>query len=172
MSTQEHPTEGRRDLLIEVKDLRTYFQLAEGVVRAVDGVDFTVGKGETLDVQAIATNIDGKRLSSIPISMTFARMQWERKGGVWQEVEKDPQSCEVRSETEEVGCEFEPIMGGGYRILARVVDSEGRPNESELRLWVAGGPTKPSRDVDMEELTLIPYGCTNIRVTEFPRLKE
>jgi oligopeptide/dipeptide ABC transporter ATP-binding protein len=50
MSTQEHPTEGRRDLLIEVKDLRTHFQLAEGVVRAVDGVDLTIQRGQTLGV--------------------------------------------------------------------------------------------------------------------------
>ena len=27
-------------------------------------------------------------------------------------------------------------------------------------------PTEP-----VEEVTLIPYGCTNIRITEFPKLK-
>jgi len=32
-------------------------------------------------------------------------------------------------------------------------------------------PIKPVSDQPIEELTLIPYGCTNIRITEFPRLK-
>jgi peptide/nickel transport system ATP-binding protein len=50
MSTQEQRTEGRTDPLIEVKDLRTYFRLAEGVVRAVDGVDLTIQRGRTLGV--------------------------------------------------------------------------------------------------------------------------
>jgi oligopeptide/dipeptide ABC transporter ATP-binding protein len=35
---------------LEVKGLRTSFYLFEGVVRAVDGVDFTIGRGETLGV--------------------------------------------------------------------------------------------------------------------------
>jgi peptide/nickel transport system ATP-binding protein len=37
-------------LLIEVKDLRTYFYLDEGTVRAVDGVDFDIYRGQTLGV--------------------------------------------------------------------------------------------------------------------------
>jgi oligopeptide/dipeptide ABC transporter ATP-binding protein len=37
-------------LLIEVKDLRTYFFLEEGTVRAVDGVDFNIFRGQTLGV--------------------------------------------------------------------------------------------------------------------------
>lgn len=37
-------------LLIEVKDLRTHFFLNEGTVRAVDGVDFKIWRGQTLGV--------------------------------------------------------------------------------------------------------------------------
>jgi hypothetical protein len=32
-------------------------------------------------------------------------------------------------------------------------------------------PSKPVSDQPVEEVTLIPYGCTNIRITEFPRLR-
>ena len=38
------------DPLLEVRDLCTYFYLTEGVVRAVDGVNFTVHKGRALGV--------------------------------------------------------------------------------------------------------------------------
>jgi peptide/nickel transport system ATP-binding protein len=38
------------NVLAEIKDLRTYFHLAEGVVRAVDGVDLTINRGRTLGV--------------------------------------------------------------------------------------------------------------------------
>jgi len=38
------------DALVELKDLRTYFHLAEGVVRAVDGVNLTIKRGRTLGV--------------------------------------------------------------------------------------------------------------------------
>jgi peptide/nickel transport system ATP-binding protein len=34
-------------LLVEIKGLRTYFHLAEGIVRAVDGVDLTMHRNET-----------------------------------------------------------------------------------------------------------------------------
>ena len=32
-------------------------------------------------------------------------------------------------------------------------------------------PSKTPSDQPIQELTLIPYGCTNIRITEFPRVK-
>ncbi len=37
-------------VLLEVKDLRTYFYTLRGVVKAVDGVSFTLEKGETLGI--------------------------------------------------------------------------------------------------------------------------
>jgi ABC-type dipeptide/oligopeptide/nickel transport system ATPase component len=36
------------DLLLQVKDLKTYFYTDDGIVKAVNGVDFTIRKGETL----------------------------------------------------------------------------------------------------------------------------
>ena len=38
------------DLLLEVRGLKTHFFLDEGTVKAVDGVDFTLGRGRTLAV--------------------------------------------------------------------------------------------------------------------------
>lgn len=37
-------------MLVEVKNLKTFFYLDEGIVRAVDGADFDIARGETLGV--------------------------------------------------------------------------------------------------------------------------
>jgi peptide/nickel transport system ATP-binding protein len=39
-----------KDVLLEVKDLKTYFFGDEGTVKAVDGVDFTVKRGSTVGI--------------------------------------------------------------------------------------------------------------------------
>jgi peptide/nickel transport system ATP-binding protein len=36
--------------LLEVRDLRTYFDVMDGTVKAVDGVSFSIGRGRTLGV--------------------------------------------------------------------------------------------------------------------------
>ena len=42
--------ETRSENVLEVCDLRTHFRTDDGLVKAVDGVSFTVKRGETLGI--------------------------------------------------------------------------------------------------------------------------
>lgn len=51
--------------LLEVKDLRTYFRTEEGVIKAVDGISFEVGRGKTLGI--VGESGCGKSVTSLSI---------------------------------------------------------------------------------------------------------
>ncbi|NMB12874.1 MAG: ABC transporter ATP-binding protein [Firmicutes bacterium] len=53
------------DKLLEVRGLKTYFYTEDGVVPAVDGVDFTIDKGETLGI--VGESGCGKSVTSLSI---------------------------------------------------------------------------------------------------------
>jgi peptide/nickel transport system ATP-binding protein len=54
--------------LLEVNDLRTYFRTDDGIVKAVDGVNFSVEKGQTLGI--VGESGSGKSVTCL-ISMIF-----------------------------------------------------------------------------------------------------
>ena len=54
-----------RDPFIEVKDLKTYFFTTKGVVKAVDGISFTIRKGETVGL--VGESGCGKSMTSLSL---------------------------------------------------------------------------------------------------------
>ncbi|HOK18276.1 MAG TPA: ATP-binding cassette domain-containing protein, partial [Caldisericia bacterium] len=53
------------DILVQTKDLQTFFYTDEGVVRAVDGVDIKISVGETLGL--VGESGCGKSVTSLSI---------------------------------------------------------------------------------------------------------
>jgi len=55
----------KNDHLLEIKDLHTHFFTDEGLVKAVDGVDIVIGKGETLGL--VGESGCGKSVTSLSV---------------------------------------------------------------------------------------------------------
>jgi uncharacterized protein YfaS (alpha-2-macroglobulin family) len=115
-----------------------------------------VEREQPLRVDAIVTDLDGKAVPGREIRMKAARLEWKNVNGAWQEVEAVVQPCTVQSAEKPVTCTFETPEGGTYRITADISDDQGRANRSELTRWVTGGSLPPSRQVEQEQVTLIP----------------
>ena len=92
----------------------------------------------------------------------------------------DPGRVEQDARFEERPVGDRPFSPDGAGVMAH---ARGRqvPNWKIVRGWAAewspadvawSDPGRAVTDRPVEDVVLIPYGCTNIRITEFPRLKE
>ena len=90
-------------MLLRVNDLRTQFDTHDGVVKAVDGVSFTLDKGEVLGI--VGESGCGKSVMSLSIMQLIQRPKGKIAGGEilyhvqWELVdiaELDPSGDQIR----------------------------------------------------------------------------
>jgi uncharacterized protein YfaS (alpha-2-macroglobulin family) len=123
-----------------------------------------VRAGTPIRVDAIVADIDGELVGDRPVDVTAGRLEWVLTDGEWTEQLVDEQTCTFTStitiDDATMRCEFETgssgSVGGSYRITAIVTDEAGDTNRTELTQWVAGGSGRPRRDVEQEQVTIIP----------------
>jgi peptide/nickel transport system ATP-binding protein len=65
------------DVLLEVRGLRTEFRVLDGTVPAVDGVDFSLRRGETLGL--VGESGSGKSVTSLSIMRLIERPRRDRR---------------------------------------------------------------------------------------------
>jgi peptide/nickel transport system ATP-binding protein/oligopeptide transport system ATP-binding protein len=78
-SSQQSGSSDSEQPLLEVEDLRTYFYTKEGEVPAVDGVDFSIDKGETLGL--VGESGSGKSVSALSILQLIPQPPGKIVGG-------------------------------------------------------------------------------------------
>ncbi len=115
-----------------------------------------VEKGTPFDVEVIGVDIDGASVPGTAIELRAARLDYEYKKGTYKQIEVDPQTCSVLAAKDPVPCSFVTKDGGTYKVVATIIDSKGRPNQTTLTFWVSGGDQPPAREIAQEKVQLIP----------------
>jgi peptide/nickel transport system ATP-binding protein len=164
----------QNELLLEVKDLRTYFFLDEGTVHALEGVDFRLWRGQTLGV--VGESGCGKSVTARSIlrivpkpgrivsgKITLFRKQGQNGGEQVEEVkltDLDPtgrimrsiRGAEIALVPQEPMASLSPVHTIGNQIAEAILlhqgvsKDEGRAKAIEM-LDLAGFP-KPKERVD------------------------
>ena len=121
--------------LLEVKNLKTYFYTEFGVVKAVDGVSFSVDPGKTLGV--VGESGCGKSVTALatmglvrpPGKITGGEILYHHGGKTIALSELDPQGKEIRSiRGNEIAMIFQepmtslnPVFTIGYQIMESII---------------------------------------------------
>ncbi len=117
---------------------------------------YFVDKGTPIKLQALVVDHDGKAVAGRKVVVKAFQLSGSWKGDKWIEKREGEQTCELTSTEADLECQFQTPQGGVYQIEAIVFDSRHRPNQTELTTWVTGGDTPPKREIEQEEVTLVP----------------
>ncbi len=151
-------------VLLEVKNLRTYFHVKEGIARAVDGVSFKISEGETLGL--VGESGCGKTVTSLSILKLLDVPPAEYRAGeiffdgrdLMKASEKEMRR--VRGKTismifQEPMTSLNPVMSIGYQI-------------EEVLLTHQKMRSASARDRAMELLTMVGIPSPRRRLEDFP----
>lgn len=135
----------RSTLLVHPGDYYVGVRLNRSFIRA----------GEPLKIDTLVTNIEGLAVSKQAVEVRAARLESEQLAGVWKEIEKDPQRCELTSTEDAVPCDIKPTQAGRYRVTALVSDRHGRKSQTQQTFWVYGGDMVPDHGIEQGHVRIV-----------------
>jgi oligopeptide/dipeptide ABC transporter ATP-binding protein len=151
------------DFVLEVKDLKTHFALQEGVVRAVDGISFSLGPGEVLGL--VGESGSGKSLTCRSIMRVVPAPGEVVEGHIlyrgedilnWSESRMTQfRGKEVSMILQEPMTALNPVLSIGEQIVETIVQHEDL-SRSQAREWA----------IDLLRLVGIP--SPERRIKEYP----
>ena len=150
--------------LLEVDDLKTYFYTRDGIVRAVDGVSFTVYPGETLAV--VGESGCGKSVTSLSILRLIAtppgkivngRLMFQGRDllGLTEDEMRKVRGNEISMIFQEPMTSLNPVLTIGKQIAEALVLHRGMARKAAL-----------TRAVEMLTLVNIPEAAR--RIEQYP----
>lgn len=157
------------DKILEIKNLKTYFFLDEGIVKAVDGVSFEVKRGKTIGI--VGESGCGKSVTALSIlRLTGSRSKIvegnilfykdEEKKSVIDIAKLDPLGPEIRSIRgkeiamifQEPMTSFSPVHTIGDQIIETIILHQNmdkkRAREAAIELLRVVGVPKPEIRID------------------------
>lgn len=115
-----------------------------------------VEKGQPLEIELLACHRDGKVVEDVPVEIAVWRNESTYEKGQYKEKKVDLQTETLASGSGPSKVKFSTKNGGDYSVKARLVDPQGRANESTLTVWVTGQEAPPARNLEQQKLTLVP----------------
>lgn len=115
-----------------------------------------VEKGQPINLDLIVTDQKGKPVADREVKLRTARVDWEFRNDRDQAVERDAQEKTVTSSTTPTNVKIPTGTGGRYVVSATIKDSKGRINRTTTYVWVAGSAISPRRNVEKQEVELVP----------------
>lgn len=112
-------------------------------------------KGDKIPVDVVVADLDGALAPGREATVRAQRLEWQYQRGKWEQKVVDEQTCPVTQASKPGRCEFVAGGGGLHRIEATVTDARGRRSVTRSDLWVAGGDTPPSRDIEQEKAGVV-----------------
>ena len=150
--------------ILQVKELRTYFHVKEGTVKAVDGVSYCLNRGETLGL--VGESGCGKSVSALsilqlvdrpPAEIHSGEILFEGKNllGLTERELREVRGCSISMIFQEPMTSLNPILSIGFQI-------------GEVLTLHQGMTSSEAREKTMDLLKLVGIPAPQRRIGEYP----
>jgi len=130
------------EVILRVRDLRTYFDTAQGVAKAVDGVNFEIRAGETLGV--VGESGCGKSVTALSIMRLFPSPPGRIDGGeIWfkgmdltkvgKREMRRIRGCEICIIFQEPMTSLNPVYTAGEQVIEAIRLHQGLSKKTALQ---------------------------------------